>query len=1211
MDLFQTMAVLTPDAPLGIPGYTFVDLHEPERLASLYERFCEQVQADHPELWRDWTAYRQAPDAVSSPVAVSNLITSMAPHVSRFLTRLFRVERESADLSAATRAQDDLFRFKIDFVRRRALPLLKSDAHVETTPEDDAVVRSLVDEQLAFPASRVTTDELELLVARAGCALLDREKADKIGTAVQIDALRRWCAARVHDQAYRSWVVFRFPETLDYWHLVDVSRPEPHLDELMFGPDRRLRRRDGFTLTDARMNPREVLSEIHYCVLCHERDKDSCSKGLRESPAKGSPSAASTPAPIAVNPLGIELNGCPLDEKISEMHLLRKGGDAIGALAIVVVDNPMCPGTGHRICNDCMKACIYQKQEPVNIPQIETGVVTDVLKMAYGVEIYGLLTRWNPLNVRRPYALPYNGKNILVVGLGPAGYTLAHYLVNEGFGVVGIDGLKIEPLPEEIVGSDSVGPRPIRDWDEIYRQLDDRVLEGFGGVSEYGITVRWDKNFLTLLHLTLARRRGLRMYGGVRFGGTLPIADAWQYGFDHVAIATGAGRPTVIDMKNNLIRGIRKASDFLMALQLTGAFKRAALPNLQVRLPAIVIGGGLTAIDTATELMAYYPVQVEKMLEQYEHLAASIGETALRRVYDVEELELVDELRAHGMAIRAERARADSAGEPPDFVPLIRSWGGVTIAYRKRLVDSPAYRLNHEEVIKALEEGIGFAENLSPVEAVPDPLGAVTAMVFTREGQDGQQGQGGQGGQGGESTITLPARTVLVAAGTSPNITSEKEAPGTFALDAKKKFFQPHSVARDESGRWQLRPDPNGFFTSYDHNGRFVTYYGDNHPRYAGNVVKAMASAKDGYPIVAGLFARELAALDPRKQGQRDAAWDELTNRLNADLNATVEDVVRLTPSIVEVIVKAPAAARHFHPGQFYRLQNFESLARVVQANGKPVPLLMEGIALTGAWVDKHQGLLSLIALEIGVSSRLVAYLRKGEPVVVMGPTGAPTEIPNGQNVLLLGGGLGNAVLFSIAKAMREHGNHVIYFAGYKKGEDVFKREEIEAATDQVVWSTDMGADIAPGRPQDVHFRGNIVQAMLAYQSGQLGTPLVPLESVDRIIAIGSDRMMAAVKAARHGVLAPHLKNDHVAIASINSPMQCMMKEVCAQCLQKHVDMKTGKETIIFSCFNQDQPMDQVDFPNLAARLRQNTAQEKLANQWLDHLLARESLQHV
>ena len=515
------------------------------------------------------------------------------------------------------------------------------------------------------------------------------------------------------------------------------------------------------------------------------------------------------------------------------------------------------------------------------------------------------------------------------------------------------------------------------------------------------------------------------------------------------------------------------------------------------------------------------------------------------------------------------------------------------------MVDSPAYRLNHEEVIKALEEGIAFAENLTPIEAVPDERGAVRAMIFKREGHEARKG-------------TTPPRRCPPARSSSPpgrrrTSTYEKEIPGTFQLDAKKKFFQPHAVSRDGDGRLHLSPDANGFFTSYDVDGRFVSYYGDNHPRYAGNVVKAMASAKDGFPHVVRLFATELSSLDASTQGARDAAWAALVRRLDADFNAHVEDVVRLTPTIVEVIVKAPAAARHFRPGQFYRLQNYESIAERVDAT----PLLMEGIALTGAWVDKDKGLLSLIALELGVSSRLVAYLKKGEPVVVMGPTGAPTTIPEHRNVLLLGGGLGNAVLFSIAKGMREAGNKVIYFAGYKKGEDLFKREGIEAATDQVIWSTDTGAEIEPGRPQDAHFRGNIVQAMLAYQSGELGHRVVPLDTVDRIIAIGSDRMMAAVKAARHGVLEPYLKRDHVGIASINSPMQCMMKEVCAQCLQKHVDPATGQETIIFSCFNQDQEMDRVDFVNLAARLRQNTVQEKLSNLWLDHLLKGRTFAHV
>ena len=1183
------MNQVSASMPLGIDGFTYADLHSADRLRDLYDAFCADIAARDTALWADWDAYRSAPDATRPPIEVSHLIVRMAPHVSRFVVQLFNVGESARSIDDYTNQLDPLFRFKADFVRKRALPLVKGGVHVALDPADEAVVM-----QLEAPFAHL---DQELAIATAGCDLLDREAAAK-GTgdaagaariATQLDALKRWCAACLHHPGYRPWVIFRFPETLDYMNLVPVQRPRPDLPQAMLGPDDRLRRRDGFKLTDGRWVVREVLSEIHYCVLCHERDKDSCSKGIRDKAGA-----------ITANPLGIPLPGCPLDEKISEMHMLRKAGDAIGSLAIVIIDNPMVPGTGHRICNDCMKACIYQKQEPVNIPQIETGVLTDVLQMPWGVEIYGLLTRWNPLNVRRPYALPYNGRNVLVVGLGPAGYTLAHYLLNEGFGVVAVDGLKIEPLPEALTGSATQPPEPIEEWSRIYRQLDDRVLEGFGGVSEYGITVRWDKNFLTLLHLTLARRERLRIYGGIRFGGTLPIEDAWTLGFDHIAIAAGAGRPTVIDMKNNLVAGVRKASDFLMALQLTGAFKQGALPNLQARLPAVVIGGGLTGIDTATELFAYYPLQVEKSLERYETLSAESSEAAVRGMYMPYEQQILDEFLEHGRVVRAERQRAAAAGEAPDFVPLVRGWGGVTLAYRKRMVDSPAYRLNHEEVVKALEEGIWFAENMDPKEIISDEHDHVRAMIF----------------QAGDRTVEVPARTVLVAAGTTPNITYEKEAPGTFQMDAKRKFFQGYRAERTAGGL-TLQPDANGFFTSYNDDGRLISYYGDNHPRYAGNVVKAMASSKHGYRHVVALFEDEFTRLDPAAQVTRNAAWDSLVTRLDDQLLARVEWVERLTPTIVEVVVRAPAAARHFKPGQFYRLQNFEALApratpsTSLGASNRQTPLIMEGVALTGAWVDREKGLLSLIALEMGVSSRLCAYLKPGEPVVVMGPTGTPTEIPSGEDVLLAGGGLGNAVLFSIAKALRQNGNRVIYFAGFKKGEDLFKREEIEGGTDQVIWSTDVGAVIEPGRPQDAHFRGNIVQAMVAYASGELGDQKVPLKGVSRMIAIGSDRMMAAVKAARYAALAPYIRPDHVGIASINSPMQCMMKEVCAQCLQKHVDPVTGKEEFVFSCFNQDQLMDHVDFKNLNARLRQNTVQEKLSNLWLDHLLESVDLPHV
>ena len=1234
------------DFPLGIDGFRYSDLWDEGRLRDLAEAFQESVKQADSTLHGRWQRYAESVRAghpALGPVEESELLIRMAAHLSRFVAKAFGVEKEAADLEKRVKDGTPIFRMKTDFMARRtfkkgAAPKVKADDFPALDSAAGAFMRA------AFPELPGGTSA-EGSVARAVVALMDAEKAlnrkkkglppeteipdallatvlaaaradttlagqittdepEASALRAALDLLERWSFARsLHPDGkkqIRDWVSYRLPKALDYSALVETERPERELPELAEGPAAHRRRRDGFKLTDRRASPLEVEAEVDYCLLCHEREKDSCSTGFEE------PAGSNT---YRKNPLGIPLAGCPLDERIGEAHALKAEGDSIGALAIIALDNPMAPGTGHRICNDCMKACVFQKQEPVNIPQAETGILTDVLALPWGVEIYGLLARWNPLDARRPSPRPYSGKNVLVVGMGPAGYTLAHYLLNEGFGVVGIDGLKIEPLPDDIVGAGGRVPRPIRLFSEITSELDDRILSGFGGVSEYGITVRWDKNFLTLLQLTLSRRRHMKIYGGVRFGGTLTLEDAWSLGFDHVAIATGAGRPTIISMKNNLIRGIRKASDFLMALQLTGAYKRTSMANLQVRLPAVVIGGGLTAIDTATELLAYYPVQVEQVLARFETLAKEQGESAVRaRFGDPAEAAILEELLEHGRAVRAERDRARLLGEEPDFQKLVRAWGGVHIAYRKTMTDSPAYRLNHEEVVKAFEEGVRFVEKMSPVEAVPDEQGAVSALVFERQAvKDGKWRSTGE-------KVTLPARTVCVAAGTSPNVTYEKEYPGTFELDEWKEFFRPYVADVADDGAVSLSPAPKsdgpkraaGFFTSYRSEkfpDRYVTYFGDNHPVYAGNVVKAMASAKDGYPHIVKLFAKTLASVDPKKAAERETAWEKLEKTLDDALLARVVEVRRLTPTIVEIVVRAKWAAQKFQPGQFYRLQNYEHLAPSVDGTR----LTTEGIALTGAWVDKDEGLLSLIVLEMGGSSRLVATLEPGTPVVAMGPTGAPTEIPKDENVMLVGGGLGNAVLFSIAKALKANGCKVLYFAGYKKAEDLFKRDEIEAGTDQVIWSTDPGSPtIEPRRPQDKSFTGNIVQAMTAYASGELGgPPSTRLDSVSRMIVIGSDRMMAAVKQARKGPLAPWLKKDCEAIGSINSPMQCMMKEICAQCLQKHVDPETGKETVVFSCFNQDQRLDEVDFQNLNDRLRANGVLEKLTNLWLDRLLQR------
>ena len=1221
---------------LGIPDFTYADLYDATRLKDLLDVFDASVKRHDVELYHKFSAYRLSQGVDLKPEEVSDLLVNMGPYVGKFVAKLFNVtEQHDAQATNIKDEIDSVFTFKNEVVEKLGVVFKGQDT--TDWPISSILNRFDLLIEAAFPEANLDDNE-EHRVARVGAVIgslsshykllakgkvSDYENADELVAVIRtkltehelaalefadiiimtepaecvaalMDVVQRWSfIAQQDNDIVADWLSFKFPEKRDFDNL--VAHEVVDRGEFKAWMGRHRRRRDGFKLTDPRFNQRQVLSEVNHCIYCHERDTDSCSKGMRNKKTET----------FKVDPLGVTTIGCPLDEKISEMHLVKRNGDNIGALAIIIIDNPMCPGTGHRICNECMKGCIYQKTDPVNIPQIETNVLTDVLFMPYGFEIYSLLTRWNPLNVKRPTMLPYNGKNALVVGLGPAGYTMSHYLLNEGFGVAGIDGLKLEPLPVSLTGDANNLPLPIVDFKDLYEDLDQRILAGFGGVAEYGITVRWDKNFLKVIYLTLQRRAAFRSYGGVRFGGTLTIDDAWKMGFDHICIASGAGQPTIIDLKNNLMRGIRKASDFLMALQLTGAAKASSMANLQVRLPAGVIGGGLTAIDTATELMAYYPVQVEKVLHRFQTLVNVYGEQVVRGRYDQEETIILDEFLAHGKAIQAERERAAAEDELPDFQPLVESWGGVTLFYRKGMKDAPAYRQNHEEISEALEEGIALAEGMSPLSAEGDEYGHLNAVDFEKLIlEDDRWNNSGE-------IVKVPLRSLYVAAGTSPNTIYQSEYPDTFVMD--KWFFQRYEpeitadsvelVAMHDEAMPKLgKPAP---LTSYQKEGKFISFYGDNHPVYAGNVVKAMASAKNGYPYVVKLFEQQLASLKPEQQPERDAALQAMFSRLDADFKATIVAINRLTPTIIEVVVKAPLAAEKFYPGQFYRVQNYEAFAPTVEGT----VLAAEGLALTGAEVDKEKGTISLIALEMGSSSRLCATWKVGDPLVIMGVTGTPTDIPNNQTVLLLGGGLGNAVLFSIGKALRAAGNRVIYFAGYKYSQDRFKVQDVEAAADLIIWSVDKGEGvqaIVPTRPQDKSFVGNILESMIAYATGDLGEQPISLADVDHLVVIGSDRMMAAVKSARFDVLKPYLKKAHHAVGSINSPMQCMMKGICAQCLCKHVDADTGKEYFVYSCYNQDQDLDKVDFPHLNARLRQNTVQEKLSSLWLDYLLEKQ-----
>ena len=642
----------------------------------------------------------------------------------------------------------------------------------------------------------------------------------------------------------------------------------------------------------------------------------------------------------------------------------------------------------------------------------------------------------------------------------------------------------------------------------------------------------------------------------------------------------------MLELPNGLANGVRTASDFLMALQLTGAARTDSLANMQLRLPVVVVGGGLTAIDTATEALASTPCRWR---------SSSGGTRCWRRSRAARPLKRHGPTTSARSRTSSSRTRARCApnvrqakreGRAARIAELLQGWGGVTIAYRHRLIDSPAYTLNHEEVGKALEEGIRFAEGLTPLAVHTDADGRACALEVSEQHNDGD------GVWHEYARVTLPARTILIAAGTQPNTVLAREDAAHFHLDGK--FFR----LLDEDSRpatpvkGLAKPATPVVLTDIRPDGRATSFFGDLHPSYAGNVVKAMASAKQGAPVVTRMLERVApASVDD------DETFLAVLGR---ELRATVVRVERLTPTIVEVVVHAPAAARRYRPGQFYRLQNFEALAPAAAGTR----LAMEGIALTGAWVDRERG---PRVDDRARDGRVVGPLRATQAGRARDPDGAHGY--SHRNRKRRDG-------CARRRRSRQRGA-VLDRPGVPPSAD--RRSSISPATRSARTATrsptsrprptlSSGAATrrrGSSRParRIARYVGNIVEAMRAYASGELGAQPVPFGHCERLIAIGSDAMMAAVGRARETVLAAHLPRARRALASINSPMQCMMKEICAQCLQPQRDPATGKVTYVFSCFNQDQPLDRVDFPGLAARLAQNSVQEKLTAQWIRHCL--------
>jgi hypothetical protein len=147
----------------------------------------------------------------------------------------------------------------------------------------------------------------ERQLAQLGLRLLDAETAaQKASTATDERALREaraelsllldWLVARRPDLERAGFLSWRLPHPTDYQNLVPLRRVHPALPEQITGAPEHQRRRDGFVLTDPRKPRLEVLAEVDYCLYCHERNKDSCSKGFHDKKRRGEAKPARRPA---------------------------------------------------------------------------------------------------------------------------------------------------------------------------------------------------------------------------------------------------------------------------------------------------------------------------------------------------------------------------------------------------------------------------------------------------------------------------------------------------------------------------------------------------------------------------------------------------------------------------------------------------------------------------------------------------------------------------------------------------------------------------------------------------------------------------------------------------------------------------------------------------------------------------------------------------
>jgi ferredoxin--NADP+ reductase len=229
-----------------------------------------------------------------------------------------------------------------------------------------------------------------------------------------------------------------------------------------------------------------------------------------------------------------------------------------------------------------------------------------------------------------------------------------------------------------------------------------------------------------------------------------------------------------------------------------------------------------------------------------------------------------------------------------------------------------------------------------------------------------------------------------------------------------------------------------------------------------------------------------------------------------------------------------------------------------------------ERIPLTAADWDASRGTVSIVFLEVGASTRKLGLLAEGEELFhLAGPLGNPTEVENFGNVVIVGGGVGIATAYPVAKAMEEAGNRVTSIIGARSSDKLIFKEKMASVSDDFRIATDDGSEGRKGFVSDV-----------------LGELLRSGARVDRIFTVGPTVMMKVVADTTQpfGVKT---------VASLNPIMLCGMG-MCGGCR-----VRVGG-TVRFACVDgPDFDAHQVDFRELLARLSQYRTEEGMAMQLL------------